>query len=102
MPYEELKRRFFVKLAEQFDSDGNGTINLMEFATLLDELGSTLSEEQAETIFQSFCQKGETCLTFDELSKCLDSIAHESDSRLLTLERDPLTYARELVAVFGH
>ena len=53
VPYEELKRRFFAKLAEQFDSDGNGTINLMEFATLLDELGSTLSEEQAETIFQS-------------------------------------------------
>jgi phosphatidylserine decarboxylase len=45
MEYEDLRRNFFVSMLKSYDSDRDDMINRIELTTMLDSLGSTLSDD---------------------------------------------------------
>ncbi|KAI8050437.1 phosphatidylserine decarboxylase-domain-containing protein [Syncephalis plumigaleata] len=72
--YTTLRRRFWHSLTEQYDSDGNQRINRVELLTMLDSLGSTLTEATIDGFFRRFNKdpaQGDE-LEFDELAMCLE------------------------------
>ncbi|KAJ3054726.1 hypothetical protein HK097_000972 [Rhizophlyctis rosea] len=73
IPYNELRRNFWMTLIKNFDSDGNGSINKIELTTMLDTLGSTFSDETIDMMFASKEKSPEDELTFDELCEVLEA-----------------------------
>lgn len=51
--YKELKSNFWKSLAKQYDHDDNGCINRVELETMLESIGSTLSEERISKLVNS-------------------------------------------------
>lgn len=88
----EVKNRFFQKLAERFDSDSNKSISFEEFDILLGELGTPMTDDQIEQLFNKFKSPKTTEMTYDELANCLDELTGTEKSQVLTIERNPLTY----------
>ncbi|RKP22924.1 phosphatidylserine decarboxylase-domain-containing protein, partial [Syncephalis pseudoplumigaleata] len=76
--YATLRRRFWHSLTEQYDSDGNQRINRVELLTMLDSLGSTLTESTIDGFFRRFNKDPEQSdeLEFDELAVCLEQHLH--------------------------
>ncbi|KAF7974470.1 hypothetical protein HWV62_12116 [Athelia sp. TMB] len=66
-PYAALRRQFWRQYLKQYDTGDTGLLSLLELASMLDSLGSTLS---AETISSFFTRNGkrptEDELTIDE------------------------------------
>ncbi|KFA74530.1 hypothetical protein S40288_10087 [Stachybotrys chartarum IBT 40288] len=77
MPYAALRQQFWRALLKQYDADESGRISRVELTTMLDTLGSTLSENTIDTFFQRFPHtngQGEEVweLTMDEAVICLE------------------------------
>lgn len=77
MPYAALRQQFWRALLKQYDADESGRISRVELTTMLDTLGSTLSENTIDTFFQRFPHtngQGEEVwdLTMDEAVVCLE------------------------------
>ncbi|KAJ3410219.1 hypothetical protein HDV05_004014 [Chytridiales sp. JEL 0842] len=49
--YPELRRNFFVSMLKMFDSNRDNRINKVELTTMLDSLGSTLSDDSISYMF---------------------------------------------------
>ena len=73
-PYDALRQRFWRQYTMQYDADETGTMSYMELTTMLDSLGSTLSQKTIEGYFAR-CNKSadKDELTFDEVVQCLES-----------------------------
>ncbi|KAK7423113.1 phosphatidylserine decarboxylase [Neonectria punicea] len=77
MPYPALRQQFWRAMLRQYDADDSGKINRVELTTMLESLGSTLSETTIDDFFKRFPHQGtdneETWeLTMDETVTCLE------------------------------
>lgn len=54
MPYSALRQQFWRAMLKQYDTDESGRISRVELTTMLDTLGSTLSEATIDSFFQRF------------------------------------------------
>lgn len=77
MPYPALRQQFWRAMLKQYDADDSRRISRVELTTMLDTLGSTLSEATIDSFFQRFphssAENDETWdLTMDEAVICLE------------------------------
>lgn len=77
MPYPALRQQFWRAMIKQYDADESGLISKVELTTMLDTLGSTLSESTIDSFFQRFPHRinddgEEQDLTMDEVVICLE------------------------------
>ncbi|KAG9250201.1 putative phosphatidylserine decarboxylase [Emericellopsis atlantica] len=77
MPYPALRQQFWRALLRQYDTDDSGRISRVEMMTMLDTLGSTLTESTIDSFFQRFPHKAADNedtweLTMDEAVLCLE------------------------------
>ncbi|KAJ1657063.1 phosphatidylserine decarboxylase [Dispira simplex] len=104
-PYPILRRKFWLAMCQQYDSDENGYMNLTEIQTLLDSLGSTVSDETVEGFFTRMNKSPDQDeLEFGELIDCLENFLTRPISRshsedLLTRISSPGTTPTTLSAV---
>ena len=59
LPYEKVRQNFWTKLLKAFDLNHNGSICKLEFETMLESLGSTLSESTINKVFDEALEKEE-------------------------------------------
>ncbi|KAH7149679.1 phosphatidylserine decarboxylase-domain-containing protein [Dactylonectria estremocensis] len=97
MPYPALRQQFWRAMLRQYDADESGKINRIELTTMLESLGSTLSETTIDSFFSRFPHQGidndETWeLTMDETVTCLED-------QLESKGRSPPTVADKLKTI---
>lgn len=82
MPYAALRQRFWRQLLRQYDSDDSGSLSVLEFTSMLDSLGSTLTTHTIEALFEQYGQhaggkdvgaEGDVELTIDEAIIALEA-----------------------------
>jgi phosphatidylserine decarboxylase len=72
-PYDALRQRFWRQYLQQYDSDNTGLISHIELTSMLDSLGSTLSQQTLDGFFARFNRNPESEeLTFEEAVQCLE------------------------------
>ncbi|RIB13627.1 phosphatidylserine decarboxylase-domain-containing protein [Gigaspora rosea] len=114
VPYEHLRIQFWRALAKTYDSDENGVLNFVEVETMLNSLGSSLTNKTISSFFTRFGkdpEKGE--LEFSELINCLeewlsdvsrrsaDSFGEESDNEhLIFMKECPICHRPDLTHLF--
>ncbi|KAH7326307.1 phosphatidylserine decarboxylase-domain-containing protein [Stachybotrys elegans] len=79
MPYAALRQQFWRALLKQYDTDESGCISRVELTTMLDALGSTLSEDTIDGFFKRFPHSSgqeddDWELTMDEVVICLEDL----------------------------
>ena len=77
VPYAALRQQLWRCLLNQYDVDDSGRVTKVELVTMLDSLGSTLSEETINSFFQRFpnASTGNSEveeITFDQAVICLE------------------------------
>lgn len=72
-PYDALRQRFWHQYLQQYDADNTGLISHIELTSMLDSLGSTLSQQTLDGFFARFNRDPDTEeLTFDQAVQCLE------------------------------
>lgn len=75
MPFERVRKNFWTKLLMAFDLNNNGRICKVELETMLESLGSTLSEATIERLFAALnCAEGDE-IEIDEAVKFLEDLS---------------------------
>lgn len=77
MPYDALRQQFWRAMLRQYDADESGQISRIELTTMLESLGSTLSEATIDSFYQRFPHRDANNdenweLTMDEVVICLE------------------------------
>jgi len=79
VPYAALRQQLWRCLLNQYDADESGSLSRVELVTMLDSLGSTLSEETINGFFQRFQQSSDQAgakeaeeITIDQAVICLE------------------------------
>ncbi|CAG8454463.1 1996_t:CDS:10 [Dentiscutata erythropus] len=101
VPYEQLRIQFWHTLVKFYDSDENGVMNFVEVETMLNSLGSSLTNKTISSFFTRFNkdpERGE--LEFSELTNCLedwlsDASRRSSDSFGEESENEHLIFMKE-------
>ena len=63
------------KVFAKFDLDNNGTINALEFQSVLAELGHTISQPQAATLVRKADRDGDQEIDYDEFIRVTETLA---------------------------
>ena len=63
---DQDRRQQIKKSFEQFDEDGNGKIDLIEFRKLLESIGSDLGRAEAEAAFDAIDADETGMINYDE------------------------------------
>ncbi|KAI5462682.1 phosphatidylserine decarboxylase-domain-containing protein [Mariannaea sp. PMI_226] len=90
MPYSALRQQFWRAMLRQYDADESGKISRVELTTMLESLGSTLSENTIDKFFQRFPHEGADHdesweLTMDEAVTCLEDQLDSKGGRQTTV-----------------
>ncbi|KAF4335173.1 phosphatidylserine decarboxylase [Fusarium beomiforme] len=77
MPYDALRQQFWRAMLRQYDADESGRISRIELTTMLESLGSTLTENTIDSFFKRFPHRDADNdenweLTMDECVICLE------------------------------
>ncbi|KAF7550539.1 hypothetical protein G7Z17_g5654 [Cylindrodendrum hubeiense] len=77
MPYPALRQQFWRAMLRQYDADESGKLSRIELTTMLESLGSTLSDTTIDGFFKRFPHHGSDNdevweLTMDETVTCLE------------------------------
>ena len=87
VPYAALRQQLWRCLLNEYDVDDSGRLTRVEFVTMLDSIGSTLSEQTINGFFQRFQQSDQPHvkeaeeITIDQAVICLE------DQAFTTIER---------------
>ncbi|RKP16959.1 hypothetical protein ROZALSC1DRAFT_31198, partial [Rozella allomycis CSF55] len=73
--YADLKIRFWTILSGIYDHDENGKLNRIELISMLESIGSTLSEETIEDLFSKFGKEEDAEVQVEDIVDCLDNIS---------------------------
>lgn len=100
VPYPEMRKMFWVALAKTYDIDGDGSLSRLEVQSMLESLGSTISEHTLNGFWSHYGKDPETDeLTMEELVESLESFMLSIDRAPTPAMRIP---SRELISVDGH
>ncbi|RCH89304.1 hypothetical protein CU098_000029, partial [Rhizopus stolonifer] len=80
VPYVEIRKMFWVALARTCDSDNSNTMSRLEVQTMLETLGSNISEATLDKIWKENGKDPSEDLTMDELVKSLESFMLNLDT----------------------
>ncbi|KAI7872491.1 phosphatidylserine decarboxylase-domain-containing protein [Spinellus fusiger] len=83
MPYSELRRTFWLTLANAHDVDGNKKMSKLEVSTMLESLGSTLSDTTLNSLWalhNKDPEKESDELTMDEIVDSLEAFMVTRDN----------------------
>ena len=95
LPYEKVRKNFWTKLLKAFDLNHNGFLCKLEFETMLESLGSTLSESTISKIFEAVEITENQEISIEEAVKVLEDLTvHPPNSSNLENE--------EKVAILSH
>ncbi|GAB5589507.1 phosphatidylserine decarboxylase [Umbelopsis nana] len=83
VPYEQIRRMFWQTLTKTYDSDSNGRMSRMEVQTMLESLGSTISDSTLDKFWSHFNKTEDQELEFDELIDRLEAHIVRNDLRRL-------------------
>jgi phosphatidylserine decarboxylase len=81
VPYEEIRKMFWLTLTKTYDADNNGRMSHMEVQTMLESLGSTISDSTIDEFWSHFNKTEDQELEFDELIDRLEAHIVYSDRR---------------------
>ncbi|KAL0066522.1 phosphatidylserine decarboxylase [Marasmius tenuissimus] len=71
--YAGLRQTFWQTYLHQFDTDDNNTTSHLELTSMLDSLGSTITDETLDSFFKRHEQDPDQGdLTFDQVAQCLE------------------------------
>jgi len=91
VPYAALRQQFWRCLLNQYDVDESGRLTRLELVTMLDSLGSTLSEATINSFFERY---GEPAKDPDQLKEVeeisIDHVVICLEERLLRQPKSPL------------
>jgi phosphatidylserine decarboxylase len=91
-PYDSLRQRFWRQYMKQYDMEETGGLTHLEFTSMLDSLGSTLSHKTFDTFFEEHNKKPhESELTYAEAIQCLEAELGRPDSERKLIESDDST-----------
>lgn len=79
VPYVEIRKMFWVALAKTCDADNSNSMSRMEVQTMLETLGSNISENTLDKFWQENGKDFSQDLTMDELVKSLESFMQAID-----------------------
>ncbi|KAF5369060.1 hypothetical protein D9758_002923 [Tetrapyrgos nigripes] len=88
-PYDALRQRFWQQYLQQYDTDDTGFLSHLELTSMLDSLGSTLTNATINSFFTRFGkdpQKDELLIT--EAIQCLETELGRPDSEKKRLDQD--------------
>ncbi|KAI8370475.1 phosphatidylserine decarboxylase-domain-containing protein [Radiomyces spectabilis] len=87
MPYDEIRRMFWIALARTYDVDGSGTLSRLEVQSMLETIGSTLSETTIDSFWRQHGQdpKNEN----DELP--IENLVSSLEAHMLAANDHPAT-----------
>ncbi|KLO15227.1 hypothetical protein SCHPADRAFT_871290 [Schizopora paradoxa] len=71
-PYDALRQQFWRQYLKQYDPDDSGHLSRLELVSMLDSLGSTLSDETIDSFFTRLGKSTDGELTHDEAIQCLE------------------------------
>ena len=72
--YEQLRRSFWRRLLKSFDLNSNGHLCRLEFETMLESLGSTLSEGTIAKVFDAVDQSVNQEIKIEDAVSCLEDL----------------------------
>ncbi len=75
MPFERVRKNFWTKLLKAFDLNNNGRISKVEMETMLESLGSTLSDATIERFFAAVNSAEGGEIEIDEAVKFLEDLS---------------------------
>ncbi|KAI8380267.1 phosphatidylserine decarboxylase-domain-containing protein [Blakeslea trispora] len=81
VPYVEIRKLFWTALAKTCDADNSNTMSKLEVQTMLETLGSTISECTMNTFWEENGKDLSEDLTMDELVNSLESLMVQLDER---------------------
>lgn len=98
VPYEELRRQFWVKVLEGYDTNGDGEYDVMELMLFLESIGSTLTDETIQLFFKQHGKEpgAGALLTVDEIIASLEEYVYltfdalEGASKVIGIDRCPV------------
>jgi phosphatidylserine decarboxylase len=80
MPFERVRKNFWTKLLKAFDLNNNGRICKVELETMLESLGSTLSEATIERFFSAVNSAEAGEIEIEEAVKFLEDLSVRTHS----------------------
>ncbi|CAO3631488.1 unnamed protein product [Mucor hiemalis] len=81
VPYIEIRKMFWVALAKTCDADSSNTMSRLEVQTMLETLGSNISESTLDHFWEENNRDFSDDLTMDELVKSLESFMLMTDEK---------------------
>ncbi|KAF7721781.1 hypothetical protein EC973_004133 [Apophysomyces ossiformis] len=85
VPYSEIRKMFWMALAKTYDSDESGSMNRLEIQSMLESVGSTISEATLDAFWRRHGKDpaNETDeLSIDEMVQCLEEFMLTHDGHL--------------------
>lgn len=82
VPYVEIRKMFWVALAKTCDADNSNTMSRLEVQTMLEALGSNISESTLDRFWTENGKQSTEDLTMDELAKSLETFMLTTDESL--------------------
>ncbi|KAI8982378.1 phosphatidylserine decarboxylase-domain-containing protein [Mycotypha africana] len=82
MPYQQIRKLFWASLAKTYDIEQSGTLNLLQVQTMLDTIGSTISEATLKTFWRKHGKdpNEDEELTLNQLVECLEEYIKGEDN----------------------
>ena len=74
LPYEKVRKNFWTKLLKAFDLSHNGSLCKLEFETMLESLGSTISESTISKIFDGLERSIDQEISIEAAVKVLEDL----------------------------
>lgn len=81
VPYVEIRKMFWIALAKTCDADNSNTMSRLEVQTMLETLGSNISESTLDHFWEENNRDFSEDLTMDELVKSLESFMQMTDEK---------------------
>lgn len=81
VPYVEIRKMFWIALAKTCDADSSNTMSRLEVQTMLETLGSNISESTLDQFWKEHDKDFEQDLTMDELVASLESFIMAVDTK---------------------
>lgn len=74
LPYEKVRKNFWTKLLKAFDLNHNGFLCKLEFETMLESLGSTITESTISKIFEAVERTENQEISIEDAVKVLEDL----------------------------
>ncbi|CAO3648032.1 unnamed protein product [Mucor hiemalis] len=72
LPYDQIRKMFWIALAKNYDVKSSGSLSRLEVQSMLETIGSTITETTIDKFWEHFNKGENDDLTIDQLVECLE------------------------------